>query len=98
MANELSNSEYMTRVEKKIARDTIKTIRSMGAIAHFDGETNEYRVNIRSNHEATAYYTDYAEDAIATAKVMLRAGGIMADMQTFFNTAADAVIGMEVES
>ncbi len=35
-------------------------------------EDNEYRVNFKAGKEATAYYTDDADDALGTARAMSR--------------------------
>lgn len=50
---------------------TMKVIREMGLTC---GRTyhGEFRVNIKGGSEATAYYTKDAEDAVGTAKWMLK--------------------------
>lgn len=46
----------------------IFAIRAMGLSVRVDA--GEYRVNYRNGTEASAYYTDDAEDAVATARSM----------------------------
>lgn len=41
-----------------------------GTVVSYSAETREYRINLRGNPEDTAYYTDDAEDAVATAYQM----------------------------
>lgn len=51
-------------------KDVISKIRAMGlSVRCIDGE---YRVNYPGGAESTAYYTDDASDAVATARVMAK--------------------------
>jgi hypothetical protein len=43
-----------------------------GTVVSYSADTREYRVNLRGGNEATAYYTDDHEDAVATAVQMYR--------------------------
>ena len=51
---------------------TLQAIRALGCTASYRNEGKEYRVNLPSpkGTEATAYYTNDADDAIATARHM----------------------------
>lgn len=44
--------------------------RNLGMSATYSHEWHEYRVNLPNGTEATAYYTEDASDAIATARAM----------------------------
>jgi hypothetical protein len=50
-------------------RETVAAIRATGATVSCRG--GEWRVNVPDGTEATAYYTDDAEDALGTARVMM---------------------------
>lgn len=46
------------------------TIHGMGMSVQWNSDTREFRVNFPGGAEATAYYTNDADDAIGTAKAM----------------------------
>lgn len=48
---------------------TIKAIRALGLTCTRTAY-GEYRINLRKGTEATAYYTDDADDALATARYL----------------------------
>lgn len=52
-------------------KETLHHIRSLGAVARYSSEFQEYRVNVPNGTEATAYYTSDGADAIGTARHML---------------------------
>jgi hypothetical protein len=56
----------------------IRTLRSRlpeGVTASFNYNTDEYRINFVGGVEATAYYTNDLEDALATAHLMANREG-----------------------
>lgn len=56
----------MTKKEVKAA------IKAAGATAKWDAELGEWRVNVPGGSERTAYYTPDDDDAIGTAKLMMK--------------------------
>lgn len=52
-------------------RQTMDAIRALGLSVRRT-EHGEYRVNFKSGTEGTAYYTTDAEDALGTARAMLK--------------------------
>ena len=56
-------------IERALA---IRTIRGLGMSAKETGEGAEIRVNLLGGSEATAYYTEDPQDAINTARAMLK--------------------------
>lgn len=53
-------------------KQALTAIRRLGASVRYFSEWREYRVNIPGGNEATAYYTDDLDDAIGTAKQMMK--------------------------
>jgi hypothetical protein len=57
---------------------TIKTaadiLRPLGIALTRDPQSKEFRVNFRRGREATAYYTNDLQDAVATGQDMARRG------------------------
>ncbi len=53
-------------------KHALTAIRKLGASVRYSSEWGEYRVNVPGGTEGTAYYTDDAQDAIQTAKVMMQ--------------------------
>lgn len=51
-------------------KKTLAEIRKLGIQVGYKPDTKEYRLNHAQGTEATAAYTDSAEDAIATAKAI----------------------------
>jgi hypothetical protein len=51
-------------------KQVIATIRSMGMVAKWDRDSEEFIVNYPGGNEATAHYTPWAQDAIGTAQDM----------------------------
>ena len=51
-------------------QQTLKAIRDTGCTAKWNADLKEYRVNLKGGSEATAYYTEDAEDAVNTARAM----------------------------
>lgn len=60
---------------KITVKETLATIRNLGISAMYNSEYREYRINYRLDDprrtEMSSYFTNDAEDAIATARVML---------------------------
>jgi hypothetical protein len=52
-------------------RSTLESIRGLGCTARYLSALREFRVNIPSGSELTAYYTDDPQDAIGTARQMV---------------------------
>lgn len=51
-------------------KQTLRTIRLNGCTANWRPQYGEFRVNVKGGTEATAYYTNDRQDAIATGKAM----------------------------
>ena len=52
-------------------RDAIAVIKMWGIAVKYDRDNNEFRIT--TGGEAAAYYTDDADDAVATARMMVNA-------------------------
>jgi hypothetical protein len=52
--------------------DAMKQIRALGAFVQWIPDIEEFRVNIPTGNEDTAYYTNDAQDAVGTARMMLQ--------------------------
>ena len=82
-----SQPMHWSQIRNSIEAMGMKVTRGMGG---------EYRVNFPGGTEDTAYYTDDAQDAIGTARLMvwtrLRAETVASDMDTQGGSHADAVV------
>ena len=51
---------------------TLQAIRALGMTARWSSEFQEFRINFRGGMEATAHYTNDADDAIGSAQDMMQ--------------------------
>jgi succinate dehydrogenase/fumarate reductase flavoprotein subunit len=79
-------------MSKLTFKEVKEQLAEIGVSLRREVETNEYRVNLLTGYECTAYYATDLEDALATGKAMAKSKALFfSDLMESNNKLADAI-------